>query len=86
MRLLSGTGFSFLPKELVCGHAPVDGNLIVFLHLDPVNQLRDVFILASRNEWNPSRRSHQKTDDFRTIHSSPLPGGVFKIRGVHRPA
>ena len=46
----------------------------------------DMFILASRNERNPSRRSHRKSDDFRTIHSSPLPGGVFKIRGVHRPA
>ena len=41
MRLLSGTGFSFLPKELVCCHAPVNGDLVVFLHLDPVNQLRD---------------------------------------------
>ena len=41
----SSAGFSFLPKELVCGHAPVDGNLIVFLHLDPVNQRRDQHVL-----------------------------------------
>ena len=26
--MLSGTGVSFLSKELVCSHAPVDGNLV----------------------------------------------------------
>lgn len=37
----SCAGFIFLPKELFCGHPPVNGDLVVFLHLDPVNQLGD---------------------------------------------
>ena len=28
----------------------------------------------------------EKQDDFRTMHSSPPPEGVFRIRGVHCPA